>query len=158
MSCLLSQRCRGKRFCQMPNGRSWLSIIPNVHDLGSSTCPADFESALKELDGTFIATRKVENSVLVRFQNPSIRDFMQNLLLSGELLTEILESLVFFEQARWFADTLREEHSRVHLKELEHHADKVLGLLKEMFEVEAVLLVTGYQQWQRIAPQPVNPC
>jgi len=118
---------------------------------------ADFESALKELDGTFVATRKVENSVLVRFQNPSIRDFMQNLLLGGELLSEVLESLVFFEQARWFADTLREEASRVPLKELERHANKVLSLLKELFEVESCsFLVTGYRQWQRIELKTAN--
>jgi aromatic ring-cleaving dioxygenase len=119
---------------------------------------ADFKNALKELDGTFIATRKIENSVLVRFQNPSIRDFMQNLLLGGELLPEVLESLVFFEQARWFVDTLRNERSRVPLKELKHHAAKILSALQELFEVESCsFLVTGYQQWQRIEPQPINP-
>lgn len=69
---------------------------------GIAHSTVDFNSALKELDGTFIATRKIQDFVLVRFQNPSIRDFMQFLLLGGELLQEALSSLVFFEQAHWF--------------------------------------------------------
>ena len=36
----------------------------------------DFESALKELDGTFITTYKVEDSIKVSYQNPSIFDFL----------------------------------------------------------------------------------
>ena len=54
---------------------------------------ADFMDALKELDGTFVASRMIQETLLVRFQNPSIRDFMQNLLLGGELLPEVIADL-----------------------------------------------------------------
>ena len=81
----------------------------------NSHSAVDFRRALKELDGTFVATRKVQELVLVRFQNPSIRDFMQNLLLGGEFLAETIGSLVYFEQAQWFFETLNEEKPQVSL-------------------------------------------
>ena len=119
----------------------------------------DFNAALKELDGTFVATRKIQDSVLVRFQNPSIRDFMQNLLLGGELLPGIIASLVFFEQARWFVETLNDESPRVSLKELACHIPKVVDALQKLIEANScvVLVSSGDQPQQCIWPQMVNP-
>lgn len=118
----------------------------------------DFNNALKELDGTFAATRKIQDSVLVRFQNPSIRDFMQNLLLSGELLPDVIASLVFFEQARWFLETLNEEKSELPREELTRHAPEIVDALQKLAGANSCSFsVDGQQPWQRIAPQSPNP-
>jgi hypothetical protein len=67
--------------------------------------PIDFKRALKELEGTFATTRKVQEHILVRFANPSIRDFMQNLLLLEDILFDsLVQSSVFFEQPKWFSE------------------------------------------------------
>ena len=65
-----------------------------------------FQRALRELDGTFISTRRLGEAVLLQFQNPSIRDFMVRRLLQEPLRQDVLLSGLFFEQARWFAEIL----------------------------------------------------
>lgn len=118
----------------------------------------DFRTALKVLDGTFVATRKLQDSTLVRFQNPSIRDFMQNLLLSGELLPEVINALVFFEQAKWFEATLRDDKPQVSLKELARHASKIVGAMKRLVAAPSCSIsIHGYQEWQRVSPARLNP-
>ncbi len=119
---------------------------------------SDFMTALKELDGTFVFTRKVQESVLVRFQNPSIRDFMQNLLLAGELLLEVINSLVFFEQAQWFADTLSVEEPHVSTKQLAQHAPIIVESLQKLIEAGSCSIsVEGTHVWQRITHRSLNP-
>jgi Novel STAND NTPase 3/Restriction endonuclease len=126
--------------------------------LGIAHSTTDFKNALKELDSTFVATRKVRDSVLVRFQNPSIRDFMQNLMLGGELLSEVIDSITFFEQARWFVDTLRDEQPRVSLEQLAAHASLVLSALQRLFETESCSFsVVGYPSSQYVSSRPANP-
>ncbi len=118
----------------------------------------DFKAALKELDGTFIAARTIRGSVLIRFQNPSIRDFMQNLLLGGEMLSETIRSLVFFEQAQWFVDTLENDQPRVSLNALVIHASKLLKLLQDLFETKSCfVVVSGSESWQTIELRPARP-
>jgi hypothetical protein len=68
-----------------------------------------FQRALRELDGTFISTRRLGDTVLLQFQNPSIRDFMVRRLLQEPLWQDVLLSSVFFEQAQWFAEILFDE-------------------------------------------------
>ena len=131
---------------------------PQCARFGIAHSATDFKNALKELDGTFVATRKIQDSVLVRFQNPSIRDFMQNLLLGGELLPEVIASLVFFEQAQWFVETLSDEQPRVLLRELARHAPKVVDALQRLIEANScTLTVSGDQPSQRVWPQMANP-
>jgi hypothetical protein len=118
----------------------------------------DFKSALKELDGTFAATRKAQDFVLVRFQNPSIRDFMQNLLLSGELLQEIIASLVFFEQAQWFVETLNEKKPQVSRQELARHTPQIVdALMRLSASVSCSISVVGDQKWAQITERRANP-
>jgi hypothetical protein len=125
---------------------------------GIAHSATDFNSALKELDGTFAGTRKVQEFVLVRFQNPSIRDFMQYLLLSGELLPEVIASLVFFEQAQWFVETLREEKPQVPSDELARHIPQIVGALKTLVDANSCSIsVEGQQQWARITAKMANP-
>lgn len=125
---------------------------------GIAHSAADFKSALKELDGTFVAIRTIQESLLVCFQNPSIRDFMQNLLLGGELLPELIDSLVFFEQAHWFAKTLNDEKPRFSLKVLKHHASKLVDAAQSLIEANSCSFeITGTQPWQHIATKTANP-
>jgi hypothetical protein len=118
----------------------------------------DFRKALKILEGTFVATRKVQEVVLVRFQNPSIRDFMQNLLLTGEPLPEVISSLVFFEQAQWFETTLRDEKPQVSLKDLAQNESKIFDALRRLVaKPSCSVSIQGHQEWQRISLQGLNP-
>ena len=118
----------------------------------------DFRRALKELDGTFVATWKIQEQVLVHFQNPSIRDFMKHLLLNGELLTELLESLVFFEQAEWFAETLNDPNPQVPLKELKHQERAIADCLQKLSEAKScsvrVNIIEGHTN---VSLKLVNP-
>ena len=125
---------------------------------GLAHAATDFKNALKELDGTFVATRKIQDSVLVRFQNPSIRDFMQYLLLGGDLLPEVIASLVFFEQAQWFVETLSDEQPRVSPKELARHTPKVVDALQKLIDANSCsFVVSGNRPSQHVCPQVANP-
>ena len=118
----------------------------------------DFVTALRELDGTFVATRKIQGFVLVRFQNPSIRDFMQSLLLGGEQLSEIIESLVFFEQSQWFMTTLIDDRPRVSITVLSSHAHKVVDAMMALIDaVSCTVHVSGDHPSHRVLPQCANP-
>ncbi|TLS68744.1 hypothetical protein FEF65_03345 [Mariprofundus erugo] len=94
---------------------------------------ADFKKALKELDGTFVNTSRDGELLLVAFQNPSIRDFMQNVLLSGESLKEVVSALVYFEQAEWFSKVLNEEKAHVPMSLLKNHATSIIDRMKTLF-------------------------
>lgn len=109
--------------------------------LGVPRTKRDFTVALKELDGTFVSTRKIDESTLVRFQNPSIRDFVNNLLLEGECLSETITSLVFFEQAHWFASTLQECNVR---KKLVQCADRIMDALKRLIDATTSCSLVRY--------------
>jgi Novel STAND NTPase 3 len=117
----------------------------------------DFNNALKELDGTFAATRKVKEIVLVRFQNPSIRDFMQYLLLGGEMLPDVISALIFFEQAQWFVEKLNEEKPQVPQTELIRYATEIVEALKRLLATSSCTIsVYGHEQWQLVAPKVAN--
>jgi hypothetical protein len=77
---------------------------------GFPTSPSDFIDSLKELDGTFTQTEKVRNGTLVRFHNPSVKDFLSNYLTTDtQSLASLLNASVFHEQVAWvwqFSDLL----------------------------------------------------
>ena len=64
--------------------------------------PQDFSRALKELDGNFISSAQSGVRTLIRFHNPSVRDFLQDHLCqkSGGLRS-LLATVVFFDQLMW---------------------------------------------------------
>ena len=83
---------------------------------------------------------------------------MQNLLLGGELLPEVIDSLVFFEQAQWFVETLSDEQPRVPTQELARHASKIVGALKKMSITNSCsFVVSGNPPWQHIWSQVADP-
>jgi len=93
---------------------------------------SDYLKSLKELDGTFITTSKDAGFLLVSFQNPSVRDFMQNILLEGEILEDLIDSLTFFEQAQWFSNVLSEEKPKVPVQLLKMHARLVVVAMQKL--------------------------
>ena len=107
---------------------------------GMARTPLDFKLALKELDGTFVSTRKIGVDILVQFQNPSIRDFMQNMLLGGEQLEASIASLSFFEQAQWFVDTLEQDEPRVPLEHLQPYAADLVSALQRLIDAKSCLI------------------
>ena len=63
------------------------------------TSPNDFMHALKEAEGNFIAIEKSRDRRMIRFHNPSIRDYLREYISSNE---QVLRSLViaatFYDQ------------------------------------------------------------
>ena len=144
--------------CLMPDFERAFAAFHNRQcaNFGIANSMGAFKHALKELDGTFVATRKIQDSVLVRFQNPSIRDFMQNILLGGELLEEVTDCLIFFEQAHWFAETLKDEQPQVSLETLARNSSRILSALRELFEAESCSFLVPsnrlpHRVWRRAA-------
>lgn len=112
---------------------------------------ADFKRALKELDGTFVATRKIRSHILVRFQNPSIRDFLQHVLLSGEFLAEVIDFATYFSQPLWLYDTLVEENPRISVKALKKHARSIVDSMQKLIQsASCTISIEGTGPWERV--------
>jgi len=63
------------------------------------TTPYDWNRALKELDGTFIAVGSMHADITLRFHNPSVRDFIENhLRKSARDVEDISDAAVYPEQ------------------------------------------------------------
>jgi hypothetical protein len=61
--------------------------------------PFDLKTAIRELEGNFIVTDKVDDEILIRFHNPSIRDFIQEYLVrSPKVFQELLSASIYFDQ------------------------------------------------------------
>jgi hypothetical protein len=66
---------------------------------GFPTGASDWIDALKELDGNFIKTGKIGDSIVVSFHNPSVRDFMEKFLQSSDSdAVDLLRAAMFYEQ------------------------------------------------------------
>jgi len=64
-----------------------------------SLSQSDFRDSLKEVVGNFISIDKSGENNIVRFHNPSVRDFINNYLSVNIVLTKsIIESAVYFDQ------------------------------------------------------------
>lgn len=88
----------------------------------------DFVNALKELDGNFIKTKKLNNCIFVQFSNPSIRDFMECCLLnnSNDFKMLLKNSIYFTQIQRLFTTTTKESKELLfdYSKELEESIRK----------------------------------
>lgn len=61
--------------------------------------PLDFKRALKELDGTFIISEKIKKKIVLKFQNPSIVDFIKGYFTLEYLdIDLLLNSVVSHDQ------------------------------------------------------------
>ena len=74
--------------------------------------------------------------MLVRLQNPSIRDFMERLLLAGELLQETIESAVFFEQAEWLAESIMSEKTKLSANEIARYESMIVSALQRLLDAD----------------------
>lgn len=61
----------------------------------------DFDKALKELEGNFIKINNKNNTILVSFANPSVKDFIEGIVYNEkDIYMECLDSTIFFTQIR----------------------------------------------------------
>jgi hypothetical protein len=66
---------------------------------GFSTSSLDWTDALKQLDGSFIATKRMGEDLVVSFHNPSIKDFVEDFMATSEGdVLDIINSSYFYEQ------------------------------------------------------------
>ncbi len=66
---------------------------------GFPMAPGDWCDALKELDGSFIATRKIGTDIVVSFHNPSVKDFMESFLAKSDSdVIDLFHGARFYEQ------------------------------------------------------------
>lgn len=99
----------------LPPSVSYIDLKTAYNKFHKSQClnysyanhPMNYDRAIKELDGSLISIHSAKDNRVIEFHSPSVRDFMQQYLLNNdEYLSNILEELVFFEQASWFSDIL----------------------------------------------------
>jgi hypothetical protein len=70
-----------------------------VRHFGGSYAPTEFNSALNELEGSFIRCERNQQDVVVAFHNPSVLDFLEKYLSeNAELLCILCSSIVFYDQ------------------------------------------------------------
>lgn len=75
-------------------------IEAKIH--GRTVNALDFEHAYKESEGTFVVSKRYKDKTLVRFVNPSIKDFLTNYLIEHQkCLIELVDCSLFHEQVSW---------------------------------------------------------
>jgi len=66
---------------------------------GFSTRSSDFNNALRQLDGNFIATKHLGKEIVVSFYNPSVADYLQGFLYDSDPdVTDLFNATQFYEQ------------------------------------------------------------
>lgn len=104
----------------------------------------DFMQSLRELEGSFIRIGRLGDSNFIAFQNPSIRDFMQNQLLVNEDIGMVIESSIFFEQVSWFSGILRKGQNDLPTEQLVLQQESLIKTLKSLFETPPVKMRRSY--------------
>jgi hypothetical protein len=68
--------------------------------------PLDFKNYIRELEGSFIKVDLSDKSNhFIRFQNPSVKDFLLNLIIDNkEMIESLLESAVYYKQLIYTID------------------------------------------------------
>ncbi|HEY8904075.1 MAG TPA: restriction endonuclease [Chthoniobacterales bacterium] len=97
----------------------------------------DFRNALKELDGTFIQIQEANEDTIIEFKNPSVRDFMQNLVCSGEWLPQLIGAFAFFEQAEWIDFLRYSPQSLLPVSQAQKNSFAISAALKRTFLAES---------------------
>ena len=111
----------------------------------------DFTNSLKELDGTFIKNRMVRNDVLISFQNPSIRDFMVPVVLHPSGIEDIVQSLVYFEQADWLSEIIGVNNKGIDGRSLRGRENLVVAQMRGLYsELSCEFTISGSQYSQYV--------
>lgn len=115
------------------NAAFWVFHTAQAKKYAFATGPQDYTNALKELDGTFISTRRAKELVLAKFQNPSVRDFMQNYLLNSDIVGDLVGLCARFEQPKWFWATIADTESHLPRQLIAEHSSRVRQALQLLF-------------------------
>ncbi len=63
------------------------------------TTPHDFMRAIKEVEGNFLSSEKSRDNTIIRFHNPSVRDFLEKYISANDrILHALIESSIYFDQ------------------------------------------------------------
>lgn len=77
----------------------WVFYRYRQKKFGFATRSSDFNNALKQLDGNFIATRHLGKEIVVSFSSPSVADYLQGFLFDSEPdITDLCNATEFYEQ------------------------------------------------------------
>jgi hypothetical protein len=98
--------------------------------------PRDFVRALKEAEGNFIDIVRKDSHTMVRFHNPSVRDFMNSYLATHpDEVIDILDSAVYFQQCVVLWTSGRREGSAPTSRDvLLSMPDALMGAMTRTFE------------------------
>ena len=120
---------------------------------GLANPPGSFKDAMRELEGTFIQLRAISNGTVVSFSNPSIRDFMQNLLLAEESLLTMIENSVFFDQVNWMYATLTDKETLLPLGLLASYRELIKAKMVLLFDerIKSELIRVDYKYSDRFS-------
>lgn len=93
------------------------------------TDPYDFKRGLKELENNFIEISSNESELVVEYHNPSVRDFVENVIRSSQNdADELLNSSIYPNQILklWEINEKRREDEEWAVKILKQYQDKIL--------------------------------
>jgi hypothetical protein len=77
----------------------WMFYEYRHKRFGFPMAPGDWRDALKELDGNFIATRRIGADIVVSFHNPSVKDFMEGFLAKSDAdVIDLFHGARFYEE------------------------------------------------------------
>lgn len=82
------------------------------HKLNSECEFSNYKNALKELDDSFIKIDNINNSIVITYKNPSIKDFIENFLLENEDEFNLMcDSCLYFKQIKNMCDIYSKKHN-----------------------------------------------
>lgn len=77
----------------------WTFYRLRQEKFGFPTSSGDWNDALKQLDGSFVATRQIGKDLVATFHNPSIRDYVEDFLSTSESdVVDLIHGSYFYEQ------------------------------------------------------------
>lgn len=89
--------------------QTFASLHRTRDSVPDSALHLEFMRLLRELDGNFVATRRVGKTILAKFHNPSLEDYLEQLIGADErTLIELLDHAIFFEQVENLAATAQQ--------------------------------------------------
>lgn len=80
--------------------RAWSALfIYRGSEYGFPSDPKEFRGALKELEGNFIKIGKRSKDLIVEFQNPSVRDYVEDVLrTTSHYVEDLCRAACYFDQ------------------------------------------------------------
>src|SRR6185369_1137762 len=77
----------------------WAFYRLRQRKFGFATASGDWNNALKELDGSFVTTKRIGQDLVAAFHNPSIRDYIEDFLSNADGdVEDLISGCYFYEQ------------------------------------------------------------